>query len=173
MLTGIDNSEVVYKKERPKSIGNSVTLPNDVRSKEKLEEVLFALTEQVTYRLRKEKLLATVVNVQLRTKDFVDFSHQKKLETPISNTKEIFTAAKILLNEMFKTGMAIRLVGVRADNLVEKNELQLSLFNNNDNEKQDKIDNAVDKLKEKYGYDFITRASNLNLEKYVKIRIKD
>ena len=74
---------------------------------------------------------------------------------------------------MFKTGMAIRLVGVRADNLVEKNELQLSLFNNNDNEKQDKIDNAVDKLKEKYGYDFITRASNLNLEKDVKIRRKD
>lgn len=173
MLIGIDNSEVVYKRERPKSIGNSVTLPNDVRSKEKLEEVLFALTEQVTYRLRKEKLLAKVVNVQLRTKDFVDFSHQKKLETPISNTKEIFLEARSLLNEMFKQGMAIRLVGVRADNLVQKDELQLSLFSNNDNEKQDKLDNTIDKLKDKYGYDFITRASNLNLEKDVKIRRKD
>ena len=173
MLIGIDNSEVVYKRERPKSIGNSVTLPKDIRDKDELEKVLFALTEQVTYRLRKEKLLANVVNVQLRTKDFVDFSHQKRLETPISNTKEIYAEAKMLLNEMYKQGMAIRLVGVRTDNLVQKNELQLSLFNNSDNEKQDKIDNTIDKLKEKYGYDFITRASNLNLEDTVKIRRKD
>ena len=173
MLIKIDNSEVVYKRERPKSIGNSVTLPSDIRDKDELEKVLFALTEQVTYRLRKEKLLANVVNVQLRTKDFVDFSHQKRLETPISNTKEIYAEAKMLLNEMYKQGMAIRLVGVRTDNLVQKNELQLSLFNNSDNEKQDKIDNTIDKLKEKYGYDFITRASNLNLEDTVKIRRKD
>lgn len=41
------------------------------------------------------------------------------------------------------------------------------------NKKQDKIDNTIDKLKEKYGYDFITRASELNIEKTVKIKRKD
>lgn len=170
---GIDNSEIVTKRERPKSIGNSVTLPNDIRNKEELEKVLFALTEQVTYRLRKEKLLANVVNIQLRTKDFLDTSHQKKLETPVSNTKEIYSAAIQLLNEMFSKGTAIRLVGMRVDNLIDKNELQLSLFADKANEKQDKIDNTIDMLKDKYGYDFITRASKLELEKTVKIRRKD
>lgn len=173
MRIGIDNSEVIYIREKPKSIGNSVTTPNDIREKEKIEEILLALTEQVTYRLRKEELLARVVNVQLRTKEFVDFSHQKKLETPISNTKEIYIIAESLLNEMFKKGMQIRLVGLRVDGLIEKGELQLSLFDDKNNEKQNKIDNTIDKLKEKYGYDFITRAGNLNLGNTIKIKRKD
>ena len=74
---------------------------------------------------------------------------------------------------MFKEGMAIRLVGMRVDNLIEKNEVQLSLFDETKNEKQDKLDNTIDKIKEKYGYDFIKRAGNLNAEKTVKIRKKD
>lgn len=173
MQIGIDDTEVIFKKERAKSIGNSVTMPNDVRDKEELGKILFALTEQVTYRLRKENLLANVVNVQLRTKDFVDFSHQKKLETSISNTKEIYKVAEELLNEMFKQGMSIRLVGMRVDNLVEKDKIQLSLFDDKNDEKQNKIDNTIDMLKEKYGYSFVTRASNLNIENIVKIRKKD
>ena len=37
---------------------------------------------------------AKVVNVQLRTKDFVDSSHQEKLEYPTASTKEIYKKAK-------------------------------------------------------------------------------
>ena len=173
MRIGIDNSDVIYKREKPKSIGNSVTLPNDIRTIEKLEEVLLTLTEQVTYRLRKEKLLANVVNVQLRTKDFVDFSHQKKLDTAISNTKEIYSVAKELLYEMFENGYAIRLVGIRVDDLTSKDQMQLSFFDNTSNEKQDRIDNTIDKLKEKYGYDFITRAGILNMEENIKWKRKE
>ena len=100
---GIDNSEVQYIEENPKSIGNSTTLPIDINNIEQLEEVLLALTEQVTYRLRKENMMANVVNVQLRTKDFQDFSHQAKLDSSTSSTKEIIKKAKILLKEMYKT----------------------------------------------------------------------
>ena len=69
--------------------------------------------------------------------------------------------------------MAIRLVGMRVDNLVDKNKQQLSLFDTKDNDKQNTIDNTIDRLKEKYGYNFVTRASNLNIENIVKIRKKD
>lgn len=173
MQIGIDNSEVVSIRERPKSIGNSVTLPYDIRDIEKLEEILLALAEQVTYRLRKQKQLSSVINVQLRTKDFKDVSHQTKLDTPISNTKEIYDYAKKLLEEMFVSGMQIRLVGLRADSLVDTNELQLSFFDNEDSKKQDKLDDTIDKLKEKYGYNSITRAGKLNADEIVNIRKKD
>ena len=43
---GIDNSEVKFQKEKPKGIGNSVTLPEDISNIDKLEEILLALTEQ-------------------------------------------------------------------------------------------------------------------------------
>lgn len=170
---GIDHSEVIYEKEKPKSIGNSVTLPVDCREEEKLAEILLVLTEQVTFRLRKKEMLASVVGVQLRTKDFHDISHQKKLENRVSNTKEIYSAAKELLKEIFVKGMAVRLVGVRVDNLTEKNEIQLSLFENQTGEKQDKLDHAIDEIKHKYGYDVITRAGKLEIEDMVKIKKKE
>ena len=168
---GIDNSEVNYQYKKPKGVGNSTTLPMDVNDISKLEEILLALTEQVTYRLRRYDLLANVVNVQLRTKDFEDKSHQRKLPEATSNTKEIYVLAKELLNEMYIKGTSIRLIGVRVDNLIEKDELQLSLFSHQDSEKHQKIDKVVDDLKQKYGYNSITRAGNLHSED--KIKFKD
>ncbi len=158
---GIDNSEVKYIRERPKGIGNSITLPQDISDINKLEEILLNITDQVAYRLRKENLLANVVNVQLRTKNFSDTSHQKKLPHSTSNTKEIYNCAKELLKELYKKGTAIRLIGLRVDNLIEKNEMQLSLFDTKEEKKLDKLDETIDKLKEKYGYNFIKRGSNL------------
>ena len=165
---GIDEAEVNYLPEKPKSIGNSVTLPIDVSDISQLEEVIVALSEQVSYRLRKEDLLATVVNVQLRTKNFEDFSHQAKLDCATSSTKEILKNAKYLFREMYKTGMLIRLVGVRVDGLVEKEQLQLSLFGNTeDSKKQQKLDSVLDGLNEKYGYNFVKRAGKMNVDKKI------
>lgn len=167
---GIDNSDVKYKKENPKGIGNSITLPQNISDIKKLEEILLALTEQVTYRLRRYHLLANTVNVQLRTKDFKDTSHQGKLELATATTKEIYHKAKELLEQMYQTGMAIRLIGVRVDDLIEKEEQQLSLFKNEKNEKQEKLDKTIDELKEKYGYNSITRAGKMKVGNILKLK---
>ena len=168
---GIDESEVQYKFEKPKGIGNSTTLPVDLSEISKLEEILLALTEQVTYRLRKYDMVANVVNVQLRSKDFEDKTHQRKLMTPTSSTKEIYALAKELLEEMYRQGTPIRLIGMRVDGLEEKQSAQISLFDTKENEKQDKLDKVVDNLKQKYGYNSITRAGKLHSED--KIKLKD
>ena len=171
---GIDDSEVQYKYENPKSIGNSVTLPVDINNIEQLDEILVALSEQVGYRLRKHGMLANVVNVQLRTQEFKDFSHQTKLDSSTSSTKEILNKAKMLLREMYKKGMFIRLVGLRVDNLVLKDEMQLSLFGNSESsEKQKRLDNVIDSLNEKFGYNSITRAGKLKADEIVKLVRKD
>lgn len=170
---GIDNTPVNYIKEKPKCIGNSVTLPQDISSIEKLEEILLALTEQVTFRLRRQKMLANVVNVQLRTNKFIDTSHQKKLIKETSSTKEIYIQAKELLEQMYIRGQAIRLIGIRVDGLEEKEKQQISLFDNvkdEKQEKQEKLDTAIDKLKEKYGYNLITRAGKMEVENIIKFR---
>lgn len=159
---GIDNSEVQYKEEKPKCIGNSITLSENITEIEKLQEILLALAEQVSYRLRKHDLLANTVRVQLRTKDFQDTSHQSKLAVASSTTREIYQKAKELLAQMFHRHMSIRLIGLSVDNLIEKNNIQMSLFNQNSNEKQEKLDKVVDELKNKYGYNSVTRAGKMN-----------
>lgn len=167
---GIDNTEVIYKKEKPKGIGNSITLPQDINNILKLEEILLSITEQVTFRLRKYNMLANVVNVQLRTNEFKDFSHQKKLGIATSNTKEIYNKAKEILEEMYNNKLSIRLIGMRVDNLIEKNQVQISLFDTKESKKQEKLDEVVDKLKDKYGYNTITRAGKLNINKNIKLK---
>lgn len=167
---GIDNSEVKYQEEKPKGIGNSLTLPENIVELDKLEEVLLALTEQVTYRLRRHNMLTNTVNVQLRTKNFEDKTHQGKLAVATSSTKEIYQKAKQLLGEMYNTKMSIRLIGIRVDNLTGKEEMQLSLFSQKGNEKQEKLDKVVDELKNKYGYNSITRAGKMNTENLLKLK---
>ena len=167
---GIDNTEVKYKPEKPKGIGNSTTLPINITQIEKLEEILLALVEQSTYRLRKYELLGTTVSVQLRTKDFEDSSHQGKLIEATANTKDIYQKAKELLHQMYQTPKPIRLVGVRIDNLIEKEEKQLSLFQNENSKKQEKLDKVIDSLKEKYGYQSVTRAGKLDIGNKIKFK---
>lgn len=166
---GIDLSEVNYKQEKPKGIGNSITLPYDYSNIEKLEEVLLALVEQVTYRLRHHELLTNVVNVQIKTNEFKVLSHQRKLDFPTDSTKIIQEMAKKLLKEIYNN-VPIRLIGVRVDQLVEKEQRQISLFENTENEKQKKIDSVLDKIKEKYGYETITRAGKMNIDKNIKLK---
>ena len=165
---GIDDSEVKNTKEDPKSIGNSVTLPKDIKSIDEIQKIVVALCEQVSFRLRKYNLIANTVNVQLRTKDFVDYSHQKQLKYATSSTKQILETAKEVLLEMYKNE-PIRLVGVRVDNLENKDEIQLSFFSQEEvEEKQDKLDKVLDNLKNKYGYNFITRAGELEIKNIIK-----
>lgn len=166
---GIDNEEVHYKIEKPKGVGNSVTLPMDISNINKIAEIVLSLVEHVTYRLRKYDLVANVVNVQLRTKEFKDYSHQGKLDCATSSTKIIYKKARELLEEMYK-GEAVRLVGVRLDNLEEKESMQMNLFSNESIEKQDKLDKVLDSLKQKYGYESIIRAGKMNVSDIVKFK---
>ena len=162
---GIDASEVSTKKELPKSIGNSVTLPKDIISKDDIYNVLVALADQTTFRLRKYDLNCSSLSVQLRTKDFEEFSHQKKLTYSTSSTKEILKISKEILDEMYNNKY-IRLVGLTLGSLETKDEIQMSMFDIDT--KQTKLDKTLDELKDKYGFNLVSRASKLNVKEYVK-----
>lgn len=158
---GIDNSEVIYEQNKPKSIGNSITLPVDLIQRDKIENVLLQVTELVTYRLRKWELLANTVSVQLRTNKFKDYSHQKKLGFSTNTTTEIYKCVKGIFSEMYNEE-PIRLIGVRVDKLIEKSEEQISFFSSN--KKYQKIDEVLDNINKKYGKNTIGRPVDKNLD---------
>ncbi len=161
---GIDDSEVINTPDKPKGIGHSITLPYDYSEIEKLEEVLLVLTEQVCFRLRKIEMVAKVVNVQIKNNKFEVSSHQRKLDVATSSTRKIYEEAKKLLKELYK-GIPIRLIGIRVDNLCMKNEMQLSMFDVEIDEKQEKLNKTLDSIKEKYGYEIISKAGELNIKR--------
>ena len=48
--------------------------------------------------------------------------------------------------------------------------MQISFFDNIENKKQERLDQVVDELKEKYGYNTVTRAGKMNASKIVKLK---
>ena len=71
---------------------------------------------------------------------------------------------------MYKKQIEIRLIGVRVDHLQSKEEQQLSFFESKENEKQEKLDKTIDELKQKYGYNVITRAGKMKIGKMLKLK---
>ena len=160
---GLNNDEVIYEEETPKSIGNSVTLPNDCTDINELNKVLLSLTEKVGYRLRKCGLKTTTIGIQIKTNEFLKYSHQKTLSKPTSNTQEIYNTAKVLLEKLYNN-QPVRLVGVKLDNLTDNEFNQISIFEQHaKKEKISKLDNVIDNIKDKYGYDSITLGTIMNI----------
>jgi len=158
---GNSGEEVNYLESKPKGIGNSITLPYDYESIEALNPVLKTLTEQVAYRLRKENMLASTVNVQLKNNNFETYSHQKKMKSRTDSSRDIGDTAKEILEEVYR-GDKIRLVGIRVDGLSEKQEMQLSFFDEKEDNKNKKIDKTLDYIKDKYGYGIIKKGGEIN-----------
>ncbi len=152
---GIDESEVVSEASMPKGISNSTTLSRDIRNKEELAKIVVTIADNVSIALRKEKQYAHVVGVMLKDNFFKTTSHQKKLKNATNVTNEIRAVALELFEEMYG-GQAIRLVGVRLDQLENKANYQISLFENIDQrDDSTKLDQTLDQLKEKYGHEII------------------
>ena len=161
---GINNDEVIYEEEIPKSVGNSITLSKDCNNINEINKVLLSLSEKVGYRVRKYGLKGYTVGVQIKTNEFVTYSHQKKLNKPTSNTQEIYNVAKELLEGLF-SNQPIRLIGVKLDNLTDNEFHQISMFDEPIKKKKNsKLDNVIDNIKDKYGYDSITHGSIMNME---------
>ena len=158
MARGIDDSKVNSEYIAPKGISHEITLINDVSNKEQLYPYLMELSEKVALRLRKQKKYAKVICVIIKDNYFKRKTHQKKLKNATNITSEIYDYTKEILKEMeIET---VRLIGVRLDNLVTNNDYQVSLFDSFSKKTTDeKFDNVIDKLKDKYGNKIITKAS--------------
>ena len=161
---GLNNEEVIFEEESPKSIGNSVTLPKDCSNINELNKILLSLSEKVGYRIRKSELKAYTVGVQIKTNEFIKYSHQKKLNKPTANTQEIYNTAKELLEKLY-INQQIRLIGVKLDNLTNSEFNQISIFEQTTKkEKNSKIDKVIDNIKDKYGYDSITLGTIMDID---------
>lgn len=162
---GLNNEEVIYEIETPKSIGNSITLSKDCNGLEELGVILLSLSEKVGYRIRKKGLMAYTISIQLKTNDFLKYSHQKKLTKPTASTQEIYGEAKELLSKLYNN-QPIRLIGIKLDNLTDNEFCQVSMFETIEKkERNSKLDAVIDNIKNKYGYDSITLGTIMKIEK--------
>ena len=159
---GIDDSEVTDGKyqTKNKNISVSKTLSTDTVDIEFIKQVLLGEAEEVGRSLRKQKEYAKTIAITIRNKDFFDYSHQTKLRNQTNETKVIYETALDLFLKTWKKDY-IRNIGIRLSDLVEDSSYQISLFEQKETIEKKGVDEVIDKIKDKFGYDSIIPASLL------------
>lgn len=159
---GVDVSVVSDETPQNKGYGNSTTIAFDVDQSGPAKMVLLSLAETVGARLRADSVMITVVAVSIVNSEFHHASHQMTLFSPTSTTNEIHRAACRLFDELWD-GSPIRNLGIHTSKVVRGDNIrQLNLFDMNRYERLSKLDQAVDRVRDKYGHDSIIRATFLN-----------
>ena len=155
---GIDNSKVTPRSNITTSISVTETLPYDIDDEEKLKEVLFRQTEEVTRQLREQKQFTKTVAVIYKNSNFINSSAQEKLSNPTDNTKTIYKKVISIFDKSYKEE-PIRLIGVRLADFTNTKEKQLSLFEEDEDIKDTEIQKTIDKINKKYGAASVMPAS--------------
>lgn len=156
---GIDDSEVKADKNIDmKGIGNSTTIPYDVRDRETIQLIILSLAEMVGERLRKSENYCKVISISIRSSDFTNYSHQRKLVCPTDSTQKIAETASELFNEAWK-GEHVRHVGVHVTDLSTNAFYQYDILDSRNVDKMRDLDKVIDKIRLKYGQKSIVRSS--------------
>ena len=159
---GIDNSKVEYEYHERKGIGFSRTLEDDTEDKKVLFEYLSTFATDISNYLKRKNLYAGVIVVTIRYKDFKTYNHQLKLKNNINDKETIFKYSKNLFNKLWNLN-PVRLIGLRVTDLSSNNDIQLSLFDENEKIIKDKeISDIVDKINNKLGKNSVYKCSSIN-----------
>lgn len=157
---GIDDAPVDPNPADNKGYGNSTTISFDVTDAKTAKSILLSLTDKVVARLRKDDVKVESVTVQIRFCDLTKASHQCSLEAATNITQEIYEKVRLLFDELWD-GTPIRLLGVSTGKVSHSQNTgrQMSLFDNTDYEKLEKLDKAMDSIRERFGSGAVKRAS--------------
>ena len=143
-----------------KSVGNSATTPRDLTCDEDVWLMLVILSESVASRMRELAVKCSVVEIYVRDADLNSCIRQRKIDAPTCSSMEIAQTAFDLFHHNYAWPKPLRSVGVRGSDLSAEDEtLQLSMLcDEQRREKREKIDRAVDAVRERYGYTSVQRA---------------
>lgn len=150
---GIDNSPVYYEREAAKSISSSTVLPYNYHDVVMIHDVIHDLSCEIGRKLRDNKKYASTIGVWIKYNYFEKYSRQLKLDFSISTDEEIYNNACNVFDDLWDHDSGIRSVCVFISGFSDERKKQLSLFDlpSDDDVDNDKLQNVIDEIRDKYG----------------------
>lgn len=146
---GIDSRPVANQTE-PKSVSRETTFLEDLWDRRLLLAHLAYLCDRLTLALRRDHFYAHIIEVKARYSDFRTEVKRRLLLTPLQEMGAIYRIAEELFLGLFvPSRLALRLVGVKASDLVRARPI--SLFEPY-SDREERLAAAVDRVREKYGF---------------------
>jgi len=109
----------VVPDEPEKSTGHEETFGTDVDDPAVIHRELLLLSERTAARLRSGGWLARTVSIKVRFADFTTITRSRTLDVPTDVGQELYDTARGLFDALGLDRARIRLVGVRAERLVD------------------------------------------------------
>lgn len=165
---GIDDRPVETDRDA-KSVGHEDTFDHDLRDRGAMKRELLSLSDRVSSRLRRAALKGRTVTLKVKYNDFVQVTRAATLADPTDDGGTIYRCALDRLLDTEAGVRPVRLLGITVSKLVpaageEKRERmeQLGLFARppagapalrepTDPEKKERLNRAVDRIREKFG----------------------
>jgi len=169
---GIDSGTVEARGEA-KSISRETTFEKDTVDLAMLKATLRYFAEKLGAELRDMDKMARTVTLKLRYADFETVNRGSTFRQAVNLDDAIFqAAARLLESTLGKKIKPVRLIGLEVSNFTG-GETQLSLFDA-ELKRLEKLDRAIDRVRDKYGFDAIQTGYTLDLKrKYGGQRGKD
>jgi DNA polymerase-4 len=161
-----------FEQAARKSYSHSHVLARATTSQGELEELLMRLCDMVGRRLRAGGRRGRVVSVGAvyRPEDEGHFSKQTTLAQPIATGDEIYRAALKLLAARDKRRL-VGTLGVALSGLSDADAGQLDLFAEPTHPKNERLEAAVDAIRDRFGEDAMQRSRLLGRAPVVRDRI--
>ncbi|MFQ5858748.1 MAG: DNA polymerase IV [Anaerolineae bacterium] len=152
---GIDNRPVVTERVR-KSVSQENTFSRDVSDRDKLVAEIQEQSASVARSLQKNGQRARTITLKLRRPDFSTVTRSRTIDGATDDAGTIANIAVDLFDKEWHRGEPVRLIGVRAGNLVDQAVVQLSLFDQADR-RLGQLEDAVAEIRARFGDDVIHR----------------
>jgi DNA polymerase-4 len=154
-----------------KSYSHSHVLARSTTSQADLEELLMRLSEMVGRRLRAGGRRGRVVHIGIVYRpDVGHITRQTTVARPVATGDEIYKAALKLLDARDRR-RAVGTLGVGISGLIKGDVAQLDLFDGSGPRRDQRLETAMDKIRDRYGEDALQRSRLLGRARVVRDRI--
>ena len=155
IANGIDDSLVISEESDRTSISTTETLIYDYDDINEINKELKEISSRLSKELKKKNKYCYTIAIIIKDMYFKTTTRQTKLKNSTNNEDTIYEVSTKLFKDNWDS-TPVRLIGIRLDSLTERNDYQISLFENaEDKIESDKLNKTIDYLKEKYGNNII------------------
>ena len=166
-LKGVDRVSINSVNIAHKSIMNSRTFGHIINRKQDIADAIISFAQSCAAQLRQEGSAAQVVTVYIRgdhfRQDMPYYSNSCSVRLPshTASAMELAKHAMVAFNSIYRDNFGYRKAGVMVADIIKDDELQLDIFNGENDVRQAKLMTAIDNINNRDGKKQIVLAPTL------------
>lgn len=158
---GMDDTPVHPEgSQETKGMGHSTTVAEDLTKREDCHQTIQSLLSTLVERLQSAHLHTTCVAVHYTTSTFKTRRRQRMLSQQTDSYDLLYQVSRQLFDDIWED-QPLRKIGISFTQLRSNKIVQLSMMNLEEHQKQDRLENTLIKIRNRFGEDALIRGNSI------------